>query len=174
MSKYDLNINMNNRNSSQTLILEQIKPDSFVLEFGCSTGYMTKYMKEKLNCVVDAIEKDTESIRQASQYARQIYCGDIDTDGWFAHYKIESRYDYILFADVLEHLKYPFEALYLATKLLQDDGKIIVSIPNICHNDIIIKLFYDRFTYTDLGLLDRTHIHFWVYRILLILLIKPV
>jgi len=161
VGKYNVNINMNNRNSSHTLILEQIKPNSFVLEMGCATGYMTKYMKEKLGCTVDVIEKDAEAIKQAAQYARGVYCGDIDTDGWFSHYKIDGSYDYILFADVLEHLMFPLEALTLANKLLKDDGKIIVSIPNICHNDIIIKLFYDRFTYTNLGLLDSTHIHFW-------------
>ena len=41
------------------------------------------------------------------------------------------------------------------------NGKIIFSIPNICHNDIIIQMFYNNFTYTSLGLLDNTHIHFW-------------
>ena len=161
MGKYNVNINMNNRNRSHTLILEQIKPKSFVLEMGCATGYMTRYMKEKLGCIVDAIEKDEEALEQAAKYARSAYNGDIDTDGWFKHYMMECTYDYVLFADVLEHLNHPFEALFLASKLLCPTGKIIVSIPNICHNDIIVKLFYDRFTYTDLGLLDSTHIHFW-------------
>ena len=161
MGKSTVNINMSNKNSSHTLILEQIKPKSFVLEMGCATGYMTRFMKEKLGCTVDVIEKDAAALMQAEQYARGAYHGDIDTDGWFSHYRIDGSYDYILFADVLEHLMFPLEALTLANKLLKDDGKIIVSIPNICHNDIIIKLFYDRFTYTNLGLLDSTHIHFW-------------
>ena len=51
--------------------------------------------------------------------------------------------------------------LKYARQFLKDDGRIIVSIPNICHNDIIIRMFNDSFTYTELGLLDNTHIHFW-------------
>ena len=159
MGKYNVNINMSNRNCSHTLIMEQIKPGSTVLEMGCATGYMTKYMKEKLGCTVDIIEMDRDAIQVAKQYARNWYCFDLN------NYDVLSlsvnKYDYILFADVLEHLNHPYETLYIAGKMLKDDGKILISIPNICHNDIIIKLFYDRFTYTDLGLLDSTHIHFW-------------
>lgn len=161
MGKYNVGINMNNRNSSHTLILEQIRPNSFVLEMGCATGYMTKYMKEKLGCTVDVVEKDAAALMQAEQYARGVYHGDIDTDGWFSHYRIDGSYDYILFADVLEHLMFPFETLTLANRLLKDDGKILISIPNICHNDIILQMYNNHFRYTDLGLLDSTHIHFW-------------
>jgi methionine biosynthesis protein MetW len=153
---------MNNKNSSQTLVLEQIKPDSTVLEMGCATGYMTKYMKEKLGCTVDVVDLDCENVRKAEAYAREAMCDDIDDGIWFIRlYQNTNEYDYVLFADVLEHLREPKDALKWAVRLLKPDGKIVISIPNICHNDIIIKLFYDRFTYTCLGLLDNTHIHFW-------------
>lgn len=162
MGKYNVNINMNNKNSSQTLVLEQIKPDSTVLEMGCATGYMTMYMKEKLGCTVDVVDLDCENVRKAEAYAREAICDDIDDGIWFIRlYQNTNEYDYVLFADVLEHLREPKDALKWAVRLLKPDGKIVISIPNICHNDIIIKLFYDRFTYTDLGLLDNTHIHFW-------------
>jgi len=162
VGKYNVNINMNNKNSSQTLVLEQIKPDSTVLEMGCATGYMTKYMKEKLGCTVDVVDLDCENVRKAEAYAREAMCDDIDDGIWFIRlYQNTNEYDYVLFADVLEHLREPKDALKWAVRLLKPDGKIVISIPNICHNDIIIKLFYDRFTYTCLGLLDNTHIHFW-------------
>ena len=160
MGKYDLNINMNNRNSSHTLILEQIKPESYVLEMGCATGYMTRYMKEKLNCCINVVEKDEYAIKQAEPYTCNSFCGDLNDDEWFGHFNL-NRYDYILFADVLEHLQDPLTTLTIATYLLRKNGKIIISIPNICHNDIIVQLFYNHFRYTDLGLLDNTHIHFW-------------
>lgn len=162
MGKYNVNINMNNRNNSHTLVLEQIEPGSTVLEMGCATGYMTRYMKEKLGCTVDVVDLDCENVRKAEAYAREAMCDDIDDGIWFIRlYQNTNEYDYVLFADVLEHLREPKDALKWAVRLLKPDGKIVISIPNICHNDIIIKLFYDRFTYTDLGLLDNTHIHFW-------------
>ena len=165
MGKYNVNINMSNKNCSHTLILEQIKPCSMVLEMGCATGYMTRYMKEKLGCTVDIVEVDKQSFDTAMPYARSGCLGDIDCKGWSDIFKpcksLYGGYDYILFADVLEHLKYPSETLQMAVQLLKKDGNIIISIPNICHNDIIIQLFNDHFRYTDLGLLDSTHIHFW-------------
>lgn len=160
MGKYNVSINMNNRQSSHTLILEQIKPGSFVLECGSATGYMTKYMAEKLNCCVHIIEKDPDACEIASRFAVDYACRDLNEDGWKLYYN-NYKYDYILFADVLEHLTDPLTTLIIATELLKKDGKIIISIPNICHNDIIIQLFEDHFRYTDLGLLDSTHIHFW-------------
>ena len=162
MGKYDLNINMNNKNSSHTLVMEQIKPESRVLELGCATGYMTRYMNEKFGCTVDIVDIDAYSLHKAREYAHDSYCDDLDNGAWFLHYYTgNNEYDYILFADVLEHLKDPLTVLNWAVRLLKKNGKIIISIPNICHNDIIIQLFYDHFRYTDLGLLDNTHIHFW-------------
>lgn len=160
MGKYDVHIDMRNRRSSHTLILEQIKPESYVLEMGCYTGYMTKYMKEKLNCCVNVVEIDEQAIECAKPYAYNAFCGDLNSDEWYGHFNL-NRYDYILFADVLEHLIDPLTTLTMATELLRKDGKVIISIPNICHNDIIIQLFYDHFRYTNWGLLDNTHIRFW-------------
>ena len=162
MGKYNFEINEINPNTVHGMILSQIKPGSSVLECGCATGYMTKYMHEKLNCTVDVIDYDCESLSKAKRYARDSFFDDLDDGNWFVHYyQHNNEYDYILFADVLEHLKQPDEVLKWAVRLLKADGKILISIPNICHNDILVRMFYGYFTYTPLGLLDNTHIHFW-------------
>ena len=49
MSKYDFEIDLSNRTSTG-IILNKIKPGSVVLEFGCATGRMTRYMKEAMDC----------------------------------------------------------------------------------------------------------------------------
>ncbi len=161
MGKYNVGINMGNRNSSHTLMLEQVRPNSMVLEMGCATGYMTRFLAEKLHCVVHVVEKDTAAIECAKPFAVDWYCGDLNEEGWKEYYEGNPKYDYILFGDVLEHLMDPLTTLTMATELLKDDGKVVISIPNICHNDIIIQMFNDHFRYTDLGLLDSTHIRFW-------------
>lgn len=160
MSKYDFNMENFNPNSSHWKILLRINPGSTVLEMGCAAGYMTKYMQQKLMCKVDVVDNDYESVVNAKQYAEHGFCLDLDSGDWDDMFDAD-KYDYILFADVLEHLRDPFTTLVKAKNLLKPDGRIIVSIPNICHNDIIIRLFYDRFTYTTYGILDDTHIHFW-------------
>lgn len=74
-----------------------------------------------------------------------------------------SRYDLILLLDVLEHLADSVASLRQLTRLLQPDGHIIVSVPNIAHLSVSLPLlFRRRFTYQDAGILDRTHLRFFV------------
>ena len=158
--KYDIAKYNRGTSTSQGKILSLIMQKSTVLEMGAATGYMTKELRDTLHCDVDIVEIDPEGFDQAVQYARKGYCGDLNKDEWFQTFQ-GNQYDYILFADVLEHLSAPQKALKKAVELLKDDGTIIISIPNIGHNDILLKLAANEWNYTPTGLLDDTHIHFW-------------
>lgn len=147
-------------NSSQGKILQQISPGSVVLECGCATGYMTKYMKEKLGCTVYIIEYDVSGYEQAISFAEKGFCGDLMDKSCFETFA-DLQFDYILFADVLEHLYDPRDVLKRAVSLLKETGTVMVSLPNIAHNDILAKLWSGSFQYTEIGLLDETHIRFW-------------
>jgi len=71
--------------------------------------------------------------------------------------------DLILFLDVLEHLSDPVSAMKKITSSLAPDGKIIVSLPNIAHYSVSAPLFFGgQFEYEDAGILDRTHLRFFV------------
>ena len=159
MSKYDFEIDLSDRTSTG-IILNKIKPGSVVLEFGCATGRMTRYMKEALACSVYIVEFDSEAYEKALEFAEGGVCDDIQTYSWMEAFK-DLRFDAIIFADVLEHLRHPEEVLVKAAKLLKDTGCICVSVPNITHNDILLKAYAERFDYTRTGLLDEDHIHFW-------------
>jgi len=158
--KYNCELNSINLNSSHGKLLSQIQPGSTVLECGCATGYMTKFMKEELGCTVSIIEYEQAAFDIAKQYAADGICGDLMDTTWIHHFSGKT-FDYILFADVLEHVYDPLTVLRHATQFLSENGTILVSLPNIGHNDILLKLFYDHWDYTQTGLLDDTHIHFW-------------
>lgn len=159
MTKYDFKTDLG-LNTSTGIILSKIPSGSTVLEFGCAAGRMTKYMKNALDCQVYIVEYDKEAFETAIQYAVDGVCDDILTLSWLDRFK-EIKFDIILFADVLEHLPQPDLALSNAAKLLEENGKIYISIPNIAHNDVLLKAFHNHFDYTDIGLLDNTHVHFW-------------
>ena len=159
MKKYDMAMEVS-PDTIPGMIINRIQPGMTVLEFGCSYGRMTKYISEVLHCDVSIVELDQEAYPVARVYAQDGFCGDIDQEGWYLHFSGQ-QFDRILFADVLEHLRDPLKALKRAKSLLKDDGEIIISIPNIGHNDILVKLFQNRFEYTSIGLLDNTNIHFW-------------
>lgn len=147
-------------NTSQGLIANRIKKNEKILEFGCAQGEMAKFLTENLNCSVWGIEISEEAIAQAKPYLKKAICADIEEYQWEKEIENE-RFNVVIFADTLEHLKNPEKALIAATKYLEPDGRIVFSIPNIAHADIISKLLYDRFDYTSYGILDNTHLHFW-------------
>lgn len=165
--KYNFDLDMESDNSC-SLILREIKSNSQVLELGPAHGRMTKYLKQTLNCFVCIVEKDSEAGDSAKQFSDKFYIGgssgdgDIDGDIWHYNLKItDHKFDYIVMADVLEHLNNPWLALERAVELLKDDGKILISVPNISHNSVIIDLMNDKFNYRETGLLDNTHIRFF-------------
>lgn len=159
MSKYDFEIDLSEQTSTG-ILLSKIQKGSVVLEFGCATGRMTRYMKEELDCQVYIVEYDEDAYKTALEFAADGLCDDIMKFQWCERFK-GIQFDAILFADVLEHLNTPEKVLEEAGKLLKEDGCIYVSIPNITHNDILLKAMDERFDYTSTGILDDTHVHFW-------------
>jgi 2-polyprenyl-3-methyl-5-hydroxy-6-metoxy-1,4-benzoquinol methylase len=159
--KYDFFLDMRERRS-HTVILEKIRPLSVVLELGSSTGIMTNYMKNNLNCKVYICEIDESAIQIAKQYAEDAWQGDLESLGWVDAFE-NIKFDYIICADVLEHLRNPEIVLNESKKLLKDDGSLLLSIPNIGHNSVVFDLLDNKFEYTEVGILDKTHLKFYTY-----------
>jgi O-antigen biosynthesis protein len=161
--KYDFDLDMIGDNSN-SLILREVSPNSKVLEFGCAYGRMTKYLKEQLNCSVSIVEKDFNAGKIAESYASKALvggnAGDIEKYNWLTKLKGE-QFDYIIFADVLEHLYNPWKVLEKSKTLLKNNGRVLISVPNVGHNSVLIDLLNDKFEYRELGLLDNTHIRFF-------------
>lgn len=161
--KYDFELDLITENSLK-LINDRLTDNKEILEIGPANGRLTRYLKEKRNCVVDIVEYNPISGADAAKYARISLIGEMDgnveNDIWINKLG-KNKYDYIIFADVLEHLYYPKKVLKKCKSLLKDDGKILVSIPNIANVNIILSLVKGEFNYTPTGLLDDTHIRFF-------------
>lgn len=164
--KYDFELEEWADNNSLTKIIKRIKKNSDVLEFGCANGRLTKYMKEKLGCKVTIVEIDQEAGKEASMYASKSFIGledgNIEEFQWNDNLKGE-KYDFIIFADVLEHLRDPENVLSRCKAFLKEFGSIVVSIPNVGNNSLLASLYKNEFEYQNIGLLDNTHIKFYTY-----------
>lgn len=167
MNKYDTQLDLENINSLSYMI-KNIRPNSSVLEFGPATGYMTKYLKEEMNCKVSIIEIDEEAYEKALVYSEDGFCGNIEQYEWTKKFK-GKKFDFITFSDVLEHLLNPEKALKTAIQFLKPNGYILISIPNIAHNAVIVDLMHNKFSYRKTGILDNTHLRFFTYESLQIL-----
>lgn len=159
--KYDYIIDLNS-NSTHARVLRLVGKNKSVLEVGCATGYMSKVLKENLNCRVTGLELNTQALEQAKQFCDLAIAGDVEEID-LTNILAEKKFDVILFADVLEHLKNPWECLKKVRPLLNADGRVIASIPNVAHASIILELFNGNFDYRSLGLLDESHLRFFTY-----------
>lgn len=159
MNKYDYVLNLESH-TSQAYIAKEIDDNSDILEFGTANGVLTKYLKEEKKCRVYGVEYDVDDANIASEFTESMYVGDIEKFEWIEKYS-DKKFDFIIFADVLEHLYYPKKVLEKVKTFLNENGKIVISIPNVSHNSIIMQLLNDEFNYNKTGLLDNTHIRFF-------------
>src|SRR4030065_2513537 len=128
MSRYKSNINLRDKNNTLTNIFDRVRPDSKVLDVGCASGYFAKVLREKKRCDVVGIEIDPEDTKLAEKYCRLVLREDIEGENWEA--KLQgSKFNHIIFADVLEHLKRPEGVLERVKKYLAKNGTVLISIP---------------------------------------------
>ncbi len=138
------------------LISQETNEPIKVLEIGCSKGDTLLEIKEKYpNSEVYGVELDDVAAKMAENFC-DVICANVENED--LPYK-EEEFDYIILADVLEHLHDPQKALMYLRRFIKPDGAILASIPNVQHISVISELLKGNFTYTPVGLLDHTHIH---------------
>ena len=158
--KYDYDIDLSDENRSHTKLLNLLRPKQQVLEIGCATGYMTRFMTAVLNCRVVAVEVDKAAARKAEAFCERLIIGDVETLA-FDNQLPGQQFDVILMADVVEHLKDPQALLRRLKPRLRDTGYLLMSVPNGAHGSLALDVLDGRWQYRDTGLLDRTHLHFF-------------
>jgi GT2 family glycosyltransferase len=129
-----------------------------VLEIGCGCGatllsIRNRYPKARLY----GVELNASAAEDASLVA-EVSATNIEQT------RLEypsGFFDYIIFADVLEHLVDPWKTLVEMKRCLADTGQILASIPNVMHYSVIRELVNGFWTYQDAGILDRTHLRFF-------------
>lgn len=75
----------------------------------------------------------------------------------------EGKFDVILALDILEHLVDPWTVVERLHNSLKAGGYLVTSIPNIrSYRALLPLLLRNRWDYQDAGILDRTHLRFFV------------
>lgn len=92
------------------------------------------------------------------------YAGDLTNPEMIERIRAEQGpIDTILALDILEHLVDPWAMVAKMHELLRPGGVIVASIPNIRHYTVLFPLlFKNSWKLEDAGLLDRTHLRFFV------------
>ena len=145
---------------SLSKIVNKIRPGSLVLDVGCGTGMLGEYLTTKRDCIVDGVDADVEAVSQSSKIYRTTAIKNLETELLTDVFKVAS-YDFIVVADVIEHLISPDSLLAELQKLIKPGGTVIFSVPNVTHLAVGLELLGGNFKYSNNGLLDNTHVKFY-------------
>lgn len=132
------------------------------LDVGCSTGDLARRLVTRGSTVV-GIELDEQSAEEARKVCAQVFVGDVEQ----MELPFErGEFDVIVCGDVLEHLRDPARFLERLRPLLAAGGRLVLTTPNVANWAMRLGLLAGRWRYTDRGILDRTHLHFFTRRTL--------
>jgi methionine biosynthesis protein MetW len=134
-----------------------ITPNARVLDVGCGTGSIAETIRDQRAATIVGVEPDGERVHRAIARGLSVHHGILTPE-------VVSQYgpfDFIVFADVLEHLPNPAEIVLIAKQGLKPGGSVVVSVPNVAHWFVRFDLLFGRFNYQDVGIMDATHLRWF-------------
>ncbi len=148
--------------SSHSFALDQIKPDSTVLDFSSDNRFVVKKLKEK-NCKIygynsNPVRKDQENYASLKQ-------ADIENFDFSMLSAEEKTADYILLLDMLEQRENPEQFLYnLRQAFSGEKPEIIITAANVGFIIVRLMLLIGQFNYGKHGILDMTHKRLFTFK----------
>ncbi len=148
--------------TAHELVLELVPEGSWVLDLGCSSGYLAQAIVDRRASRVLGVEVDSSASQLARSLGLEVVDGSLMDRQVLATLAARGPFDVVVAADVLEHLA-NWEALldWIRQDVLAVDGRLIASIPNVANYTIRKQLVIGRFDYADRGILDNTHVRFF-------------
>lgn len=130
-----------------------------VLELGVGDAALTRRLHEA-GAWVDGIEISEKSAHLARPYCRQVWCMDLNQ---IDAIPMNPPYDFVVAADVLEHLVRPEYVLSKLKTVVRRNGLLYVSLPNVANIYVRLLLLIGKFPRGRRGPLDETHLHFYTF-----------
>lgn len=129
-----------------------------LLDVGCGAGGLCVGLKKRQEITVEGVELVEQAAIHARVHMDKVLNCTIDEA---LPNLLDDYYDCIVAADVLEHVIDPWATLIALKEKLADDGKIVVSLPNVQNWEVVSNLLEGKWDYRSEGILDRTHLHFF-------------
>lgn len=140
-------------------IAKMLPEAATVLDIGAGSGVLGRVLKRAgKHVTIDGIEPNAFAAELAKPFYRAIYTGYAQDH--LQAIKVTS-YDYVVLADVIEHIPDPAAFLTELLGILPESTRLIISIPNIAFGGVRLALMNGFFDYVDSGLLERTHLRFF-------------
>jgi SAM-dependent methyltransferase len=132
-----------------------------ILEIGTATGYLGRELGLLGFRELAGVESDAASAQVARDHYQWFAVADLERD---VLPEVIQECDVLICADVLEHLRDPLAQLRTLLARVKPGASVVVSLPNVANWTVRLNLLAGRFSYTDRGLLDRSHLRFFTLR----------
>ncbi len=146
--------------SSHSLLVGSLPPQGAgrtVLDLGCAGGYLAAILAAR-GYRVTGVERPGGT---AETFPPEVTLIHADLDAGLP--ALDGRFDYVLCADILEHLRDPRRLLEQIRGVLAPGGVLIASLPNSGNLSYRLTVRAGRVPRHDRGLFDRTHLHFCMW-----------
>jgi 2-polyprenyl-3-methyl-5-hydroxy-6-metoxy-1,4-benzoquinol methylase len=130
-----------------------------VLDVGCGSGRLGAAIKARQPAAVWGVEQNVQAAAGARTRLDRVLEGDVER---LELPRGSEPFDCIVCGDILEHVVRPLALLRKLRSWLTVDGTLVTSIPNVRHHSVIAGLLAGNWTYESAGLLDRTHVRFFM------------
>jgi 2-polyprenyl-3-methyl-5-hydroxy-6-metoxy-1,4-benzoquinol methylase len=127
-----------------------------VLDVGCSKGGLFRLLPVG-SILYLGVEPHLEDFKEAQRLGVPV----LNLDALKAIKETRDQFDFVIYADVLEHIANPEKILIETHRVMAPGSKVIVSVPNIAHFSIRLLLLFGKWNYTQRGILDNTHLRFF-------------
>lgn len=132
-----------------------------VLDLGCSEAALAAaYRRRNPHISYTAAEIYRPAATVARTRVDRLIEGDVEAmpDAEIAR---DGLFDVAVMGDVLDHLSDPWGTIRRLHALLNDDGHLVLCVPNISHWYGLLELLGGRWPAHDSGLFDRTRLRFF-------------
>ena len=141
--------------SSHALVQKAVESNASVLDLGCEAE-MAKGLISK-GCKVTGVNLRELTVKGMERFIVH----DLEQPLPLSE---NEKYDYIICADVLEHLRNASGLLVQAKQHLAPNGRIILSTGNVALWVIRLSLLLGKFDYGRRGILDETHVRLYTLK----------
>jgi 2-polyprenyl-3-methyl-5-hydroxy-6-metoxy-1,4-benzoquinol methylase len=161
-------------NSGNSGILQLLdESDRSILDIGCGAGDLGNAIRQQFSsATVTGVTCSSVEQQQALQKLNRCFCLDIERES-LSIFNAQT-FDTIIFSHVLEHLVDPVVVIIRLLPFLKKGGRILIALPNIANWRQRWKLALGKFEYTESGVMDRTHLHFYTFHTAPKYLIDPI
>lgn len=161
----------NDSGEKEYIYSDVIRPDlldfitispQIAVDIGCNMGGTFAHLKKRFpQCKTIGIELNKNAAKIAAKRLDQVIIGHFEDIDMKANHIAAHSVDFVLLADVLEHMVDPWHTLVRLKDWVSPYAQIVISIPNLRYLPAMDDLAHGYFRYADAGVLDITHLRFF-------------